>query len=118
MNVESTKEEERLESFYKALFGIDSAAMVFFLIVKPGPTLPTTLPFTLGPFIPFKCEVIMLAALSTVTLIARATNLLTHSASRFLWLRVFAWFLLVLSIAVIACGGIAILRNPGYLPPR
>ena len=112
-------ERERLESFYRALFGIDAAAMVFFLIVKPGPILPTTLPFTLGPFFPLKCQVVALAILSAVILFLRSINLLYELRPNFLrWFRLIGMLSLIASLFVIAWGGIAIFCHPEYLPPR
>ncbi|SRR5713101_720773 len=111
-------ERERLESFYRALFGIDAAAMVFFLIVKPGPILPPTLPFTLGPFFPLKCQVVALAILSAAILFLRSINLLYELRNALRWFRHSGILLLIVSLVVIFWGGIAIFCHPEYLPPR
>src|SRR6266851_122611 len=111
-------ERERLESFYRALFGIDAAAMVFFLIVKPGLILPTTLPFTLGPFFPLKCQVVALAILSGVILFLRSINLLYELRNALRRFRYSGILLLIVSLVVIFWGGIAIFCHPEYLPTK
>jgi hypothetical protein len=53
--------DDRLYSFLRTLLTADTAAMLFFLIVRPAPVLPTTLPFQLGGDLAFKWHVIALA---------------------------------------------------------
>src|SRR6266404_7181498 len=101
-------QRERVESFYRALFGVNVGAMLFFLVVKPGPALPATLPFGLGPFFPFECEVVALAILSAITLILRSINLLLELGKGLRWLRYSGILLLIVSVGVIVWAGVGI----------
>jgi|GEM_PF-6108573 len=119
MIAESNTQGQRLESFFKVLFATDSAAVIFFLIVKPGPVLPVTLPFTLGPFFPFKCQVVILACFSGVTLVLRSINLLNDLGPGVIrWFRLFGILLLVASILVIVWGSVVLFCHPDYFPTK
>lgn len=102
----------------KTIFAIDAAAMTFFLIVRPGPTLPLKLPFEVGPSLPFKLQIAMLAGLATVSLVFQTLNLFFHGSAKFRKILAAAVALLLASsLLVIGLGGAKLFNTPAYLLP-
>ena len=115
-NDQAKKDEERLDSFLNLLFGIDSGAMVFFLVVKGDKLGAAQLPFQLA-FFPFMLPVLILAVCVLCILVMRGLNLFFHNKSFFRQLsKWLAMLFLILSVIAMFLGGWTLLRNPDFLP--
>ncbi len=110
-DLEHDSAERRITSFLGLLFAVDSAALVFFLVVRQGGQLPAKLPFRLGPYLPFEVQVLLLAGCAGAILVFRALAL-----GRPDWLicigRWVAWCVLAVTLFAIATGGMKILGDP------
>ena len=116
------KDEERLDSFFSLLFGIDSGAMVYLLIThynSGGIELPAKLPFTIPPphhELSFGLQVSVLAVCAAVILIIRTIGLWKHQSQRFQNIsRRMAVALLAATLIATGTAGYKIVRNPGLL---
>jgi hypothetical protein len=116
------KDEERLDSFFNLLFGIDSGAMVYLLITHYNPggiELPAKLPFTIPPphhELSFCLEVSLLAGCAVVILLIRTFGLWKHQSQRYQkFFRIIACVLLAVTLFATGKAGCKILRNPGLL---
>jgi hypothetical protein len=109
-------EEQRMDSFLNLLIGIDSGAMVFFLWFVRGDRLGVGhLPFQLA-FMPFKYNVLTLAACAASILIIRGLNLYCHGKPRFQKnCKRAAWIILTATIIAVCDGGCTLIENPNFL---
>ena len=113
---QANKDEERLDSFLNLLFGIDSGAILFFMIVRGDKLGAAQLPFQLA-FFPFRSQILLLACFAFGILLLRGLNLFWHDKPCFRQLSKWSAFVcLFLSIATIVWGGCMFLQNPDLLP--
>jgi hypothetical protein len=110
------RDEDRLDSFLRRLFLIDSGAAVFFLVVRGDILGVGRLPFQLA-FYPFKTQVCILLCCAGGTLLLEGLKLFFHNRLAFQRLSIrIAFVLLVLTIVAIVWAGWIITQNPELLP--
>lgn len=102
-----------VRSFLSTLFVVDSAALAFFLVARPGARLPATLPFTLGPELPFKAELICISICLAIMVCMRALPMFPDRARRVATIeRWIALGLLLVSMIAVALGGLRVTNDP------
>lgn len=113
---QAKKDEERLDSFLNLLFGVDSGAMVFFMVVRGDKLGEGTFPFQLA-FYPFENQIAMLAVCALGILLLRGVNLFCHHKPCFRKSsKLAALLLLVVTAAAIIWGGFMLHEHPEFLP--
>ena len=117
MNDDRAKnDEERVDSFLNLLFGIDSGAMVFFLIVRGDKLGEGLLPFQLA-FYPFRTQIFILVGCACGVLALRGLNLFLHDKSCFrLVSKLLAVGLMLATIYAIWMAAVMLNQSPDLLP--
>lgn len=109
-------DEERLNSFLNLLFGIDTGAILFFLVVKGDKLGEAQLPFRLA-FYPFKTQVVILGFCACCVLLLQGANLFWHDKEWFQKLgKRSSLILLFASLVTIVWGALILDQNPDLLP--
>ena len=110
------KDEERLNSFLKLLFGMDSGALIFFLWFVRGDILGNAkLPFRLA-FLPFKTQVLMLAGSELGIILLLGFNIFLSEKQCFRQVsKLLAFLIMIMSIIAIGWGGWSLIQNPDFL---